>query len=68
MITGVGLILLGEVAILGSPAILIEFGLFALLNLTYIPLVEEPGLSARFGSEYEEYRRSVPRWIPRRTP
>jgi protein-S-isoprenylcysteine O-methyltransferase Ste14 len=68
MITGVGLILLGEVAILGSPAILIEFGLFALLNLTYIPLVEEPGLSARFGAEYEEYRRAVPRWIPRRTP
>ncbi len=27
---------------------------------------EEPRLSARFGEEYEAYRRSVPRWIPRR--
>jgi protein-S-isoprenylcysteine O-methyltransferase Ste14 len=68
MITGVGLILLGEAAVLGSPAILIELGIFALANLTYIPLIEEPGLAARFGFEYEKYRRSVPRWIPRRTP
>jgi protein-S-isoprenylcysteine O-methyltransferase Ste14 len=66
MITGVGLVLLGEAAILGSPGILVVFGLFALANLTYIPLVEEPDLAARFGAEYEEYRRAVPRWIPRR--
>ncbi|MGH2984665.1 MAG: methyltransferase family protein [Solirubrobacterales bacterium] len=65
MITGVGLVLLGEAAILGSPAILIVFGIFALANLTYIPLIEEPDLVARFGPEYEEYRRAVPRWIPR---
>jgi protein-S-isoprenylcysteine O-methyltransferase Ste14 len=68
MITGVGLLLLGEAAILGSTAILVEFGLFALANLTYIPLIEEPDLLARFGGEYEDYRRAVPRWIPRRTP
>jgi protein-S-isoprenylcysteine O-methyltransferase Ste14 len=65
MITGVGLVLLGEAAILGSPAILVEFGIFALANLTYIPLIEEPDLVARFGTEYEEYQRTVPRWIPR---
>jgi protein-S-isoprenylcysteine O-methyltransferase Ste14 len=65
MITGVGLVLLGEAAILGSPAILIVLGIFALANLTYIPLIEEPDLVARFGAEYEEYRRTVPRWIPR---
>ena len=64
-ITGVGLVLLGEAAILGSPAILIVLGIFALANLTYIPLIEEPDLVARFGAEYEEYRRTVPRWIPR---
>ncbi len=68
MITGVGLVLLGEAAILGSTAILAEFGIFALANLTYIPLIEEPDLFARFGTEYEDYRRAVPRWIPRRTP
>jgi protein-S-isoprenylcysteine O-methyltransferase Ste14 len=68
MITGVGLIVLGEAAILGSPSILIAFGIFAVANLVYIPLIEEPGLIRRFGGEYEEYRRAVPRWIPRRTP
>jgi protein-S-isoprenylcysteine O-methyltransferase Ste14 len=68
MISGVGLVLLGEAAILGSSAILVELGLFALANLIYIPLVEEPDLAARFGADYEEYRRAVPRWVPRRTP
>jgi protein-S-isoprenylcysteine O-methyltransferase Ste14 len=68
MITGVGLVLLGEALILGSPEILVVFGIFALANLVYIPLVEEPDLVGRFGDEYEEYRRAVPRWIPRRTP
>ena len=65
MITGVGLVLLGESAILGSPSILAVFGFFALANFIYIPLIEEPGLVARFGTEYEDYRRAVPRWIPR---
>lgn len=65
MITGVGLVLLGESAILGSTSILVEFGVFAVANLTYIPLIEEPNLAARFGAEYEQYRQAVPRWIPR---
>ena len=29
---------------------------------------EEPGLEQRFGESYREYRRHVPRWIPRRSP
>jgi protein-S-isoprenylcysteine O-methyltransferase Ste14 len=68
MISGVGLVLLGEAAALGSLPILAWFGLFALVNAIYIPLVEEPGLARRFGDDYAEYRRSVPRWIPRRQP
>jgi protein-S-isoprenylcysteine O-methyltransferase Ste14 len=66
MITGVALVLLGEAALLGSVPILIELAVFAALNATYMPLVEEPGLARRFGAEYEEYREAVPRWIPRR--
>ena len=27
--------------------------------------VEEPELRERFGDEYEDYRHSVPRWLPR---
>jgi hypothetical protein len=29
--------------------------------------VEEPHLHKRFGADYDEYRRNVPRWIPRIT-
>jgi protein-S-isoprenylcysteine O-methyltransferase Ste14 len=68
MITGVGLVLLAEALILGSIAILIEFGVFAFVNVIWMPLVEEPGLVRRFGDDYSEYRRAVPRWVPRRTP
>jgi protein-S-isoprenylcysteine O-methyltransferase Ste14 len=68
MITGVTLVLLGEAAILGSLGILAWAGVFAAVNAVWMPLVEEPGLERRFGEEYDEYGRNVPRWVPRRTP
>ena len=68
MITGVGLVLAGEAMALGSVAILIELGIFALANALWMPLIEEPGLVRRFGDSYLAYRRAVPRWIPRRRP
>ncbi|HEY8866702.1 MAG TPA: isoprenylcysteine carboxylmethyltransferase family protein [Solirubrobacteraceae bacterium] len=68
MISALGFVLLGEAALLGSGAILILFAGFAIVNAIYIPLVEEPGLVRRFGGDYEEYRRAVRRWIPRRRP
>jgi protein-S-isoprenylcysteine O-methyltransferase Ste14 len=68
MISALGFVLLGEAAVIGSPSVLVLFGGFAVANATYIPLFEEPGLVRRFGDEYTEYRRAVPRWIPRRTP
>lgn len=67
MISGVIGVLLGEAVILGSVPIVVWVLIFVLINLTYIPLVEEPGLSERFGDEYREYTQHVPRWIPRRT-
>jgi protein-S-isoprenylcysteine O-methyltransferase Ste14 len=68
MITAVLAILAGEAALLGSVAIAIWLGVFFLMNAIYFPLGEEPGLQARFGADYEEYRRNVPRWIPRLRP
>jgi protein-S-isoprenylcysteine O-methyltransferase Ste14 len=68
MISSLGSILLGEAALLGSRSILVFFAGFAVVNAIYIPLIEEPGLRRRFGSDYARYRRAVPRWIPRRTP
>jgi protein-S-isoprenylcysteine O-methyltransferase Ste14 len=46
-------------------------GLSALLFLVFhlvVVLLEEPGLKKRFGDSYGEYRRNVPRWVPRMTP
>lgn len=31
----------------------------------FVILYEEPALKRKFGGEYEEYKKSVPRWIPR---
>ncbi|MCX5789325.1 MAG: isoprenylcysteine carboxylmethyltransferase family protein, partial [Elusimicrobia bacterium] len=36
---------------------------FITANLFYIPLIEEPGLEARFGDDYRAYLRRVPRWL-----
>ena len=68
MITGVLLVLLGEAALLGSPGILAWAAIFFAINAVWFPLVEEPGLRRRFGPEYDEYRRQVPRWVPRTRP
>jgi protein-S-isoprenylcysteine O-methyltransferase Ste14 len=68
MITGVTCVLIGEAALAGSLPLLTWAGIFAAVNAIYMPLVEEPGLIRRFGESYREYRRNVPRWLPRRTP
>ena len=68
MITGVILILLGEAIALRSMPLLRWAGLFFLINAVYIPLLEERWLIDRFGGDYLEYRRNVPRWMPRATP
>ena len=68
MISAVLCVLLGEAALFGSPALLIWFGAFFAINWVGFAIYEEPGLVRRFGDEYREYRRNVPRWWPRRTP
>jgi protein-S-isoprenylcysteine O-methyltransferase Ste14 len=68
MISGVLCFLLGEAALLGSPPLLAWAGVFFAVNAVYLPLMEEPGLSRRFGEEYETYRANVPRWVPRLRP
>jgi protein-S-isoprenylcysteine O-methyltransferase Ste14 len=68
MIAGVFFVLLGEAILAASLPLLSWFVVFALGNVVYIPLAEEPGLVKRFGDDYLAYRRNVPRWIPRLTP
>lgn len=68
MISGVLMTLLGEAVAFGSMGIFIWFLLFLLVNHIYFIRSEEPGLARRFGEEYLEYKRNVPRWIPRLRP
>lgn len=68
MISGVFCILLGEGLLFSSKSLLIWFAVFVVGNLIYMPLFEEPGLERRFGEDYVQYKKHVPRWIPRMTP
>ena len=68
MISGVLIIMLGEALVLLSASHLWWFLTFLAINAVYIPLLEEPMLQSRFGDTYTEYRRHVPRLIPRFTP
>jgi protein-S-isoprenylcysteine O-methyltransferase Ste14 len=67
MIAGVFFVLLGEAACGAALPLAVWAAVFIVGNLIYMPLVEEPGLVKRFGEDYEEYRRNVPRWFPRKT-
>ena len=65
MITGVSTILIGEAVLFGSWHLALWALMVIALNHIYFLLVEEPGLERRFGDSYLDYKRSVPRWIPR---
>jgi protein-S-isoprenylcysteine O-methyltransferase Ste14 len=68
MISGVLFILLAESLLTGSRRVVMWFILCLVINLVYIPLLEEPGLGARFGERYRLYKENVPRWLPRVKP
>ena len=68
MISGVVFVLLGEALLLLSRPHLEWALLFLLINAVFIPLLEEPLLRERFGDEYREYCRHVPRLLPRLSP
>ena len=68
MISGVVFVLFGEAAVLASRPHAVWALTFLAANAIYIPLLEEPMLEERFGAPYAEYRRHVPRFVPRLTP
>jgi protein-S-isoprenylcysteine O-methyltransferase Ste14 len=65
MYWGVGSVVLGEAAIFHSLALAELGGAFAACVILFVLLIEEPELKRKFGAEYEEYCRRVPRWLPR---
>ena len=65
MMGGALLVLLGEAIIFGSSAILIWFFVFFIINDLYFYYIEEPALEKRFGQHYKEYKKRVPKWLPK---
>jgi len=65
MMIGVILVLLGEALFFGSLTIFTWALIFLQACLVLIPFWEEPDLEGRFGETYLQYKRKVPRWIPK---
>ena len=65
MYIGGALLLAGFALFLRSGAALLFCLPWLLLAHIFVLLYEEPALRRRFGATYEEYCRTVPRWIPR---
>jgi protein-S-isoprenylcysteine O-methyltransferase Ste14 len=68
MYLAVASLILGQALLLGQAVLLLYLGGFCLMVAAFVYGYEEPTLSRRFGSDYEAYRREVPRWWPRKTP
>jgi protein-S-isoprenylcysteine O-methyltransferase Ste14 len=65
MYVSVLLTLLGEAFMFASPWLLLYAAVVGLIVHLFVIGYEEPTLRRRFGDAYEDYRRRVPRWLPR---
>ena len=65
MILGVLTVLIGESNAVLSQNIFIWACIFFIINNIFFFLYEEPNLQKKFETEYREYKKNVPRWIPR---
>ena len=59
------LIIFGEFLLFGHSLLLLYFILFFINFHFYITLIEEKELKKRFGKEYIDYTKSVPRYMPK---
>jgi protein-S-isoprenylcysteine O-methyltransferase Ste14 len=62
---GVFAVLLGEVMLAESVAILFYLCLVVGVVCWYVVVIEEKALEVRFGDAYRVYKERVPRWVPR---
>ena len=67
MATGSGFMMFGVAILLDSAGFALPGCFISACYLTYIKLVEEKELAARFGEEYRKYKESTPFIIPRLT-
>lgn len=57
--------IVGQALLFGQPGLLIYAAIAGAAMWTFVIAYEEPHLAARYGAEYEAYRRAVPGWWPR---
>jgi protein-S-isoprenylcysteine O-methyltransferase Ste14 len=65
MYVGVLLVLLGQLMLFPSRQFLTYIVVCFLIVNAFVLIYEEPVLGRKFGESYADYRRKVPRWIPR---
>lgn len=70
MYLGFALVLIGEALLLPSitTEMLIMLAILAVTVWAFVVFYEEPHLHELFGEEYDRYRGSVRRWLPKLTP
>ncbi|HEX6570305.1 MAG TPA: isoprenylcysteine carboxylmethyltransferase family protein [Acidimicrobiales bacterium] len=60
--------IIGQAVLLGQPVLLAYGAVAGAVMAAFVHWHEEPVLAARFGRDYDDYRRAVPAWRPRLRP
>jgi protein-S-isoprenylcysteine O-methyltransferase Ste14 len=60
--------IVGQALVLGRVELVVYAALFLGTTAAFVRWYEEPTLRARYGPEYDAYRRAVPGWWPRLKP
>ena len=68
MYLAVAATIVGQGLVLGRLVLVAYAVVFAVAVVAFVRWYEEPTLRRQFGDQYEEYRRAVPGWWPRRRP
>jgi protein-S-isoprenylcysteine O-methyltransferase Ste14 len=58
-------VILGQAMVFGQPLLLTYAAGVFLLVYAFVRLYEEPKLARTYGEQYEQFRREIPRWLPR---
>jgi protein-S-isoprenylcysteine O-methyltransferase Ste14 len=65
MYIGVALVVAGQAWLFHSPRVASYLACFWLIAHLFVLFYEEPTLRKQFGEQYDRYRETVPRWIPK---
>jgi protein-S-isoprenylcysteine O-methyltransferase Ste14 len=66
MYLAVAATIVGQAMVLDRPGLLVYAAAFLMAVVAFVRGYEEPTLAARYGDQYDSYRRAVPGWWPRR--